>query len=254
MNDQAIQIYFEERGQGNPLVFIHGFPFDHSTWNPVVALLEKKARCLMPDLRGFGKSKVTGNRSTIPMMADDIMRLLDDLKIDRACFIGHSMGGYVAMQIAHAYRERVFGLGLVTTRSDPDSVEKAAERLASRGAVLAGGTSTLIAGMLERLTNKPETRSQIRPIMEKATPQGIAMALFAMAHRKDATGWLQELEFPIVIMAGGNDIITPEREMKDLCGKLKDGRFYSSSTASHMLPMEEPGLIARALEETYLNN
>ncbi len=251
MNDTAIKLFYEEMGQGKPLVFIHGFPFDHSTWHPAANLLANKARCILPDLRGLGKSPVTGTESSIPIMADDIIHLLNVLEIDRACFIGHSMGGYVAMQIARAYPDRVFGLGLVATRSDPDTSDKAAERLASRAAVLSGGKSALIETMLERLTEKPEIRRQIKPIMENAPAQGIAMAQFAMANREDATGWLRELPFPIVVIAGGNDIISPIEDMKDLCAKLKDGRFYSSQSASHMLSMEEPELIARALEETY---
>lgn len=254
MIDIPITLFHEEMGRGKPFVFIHGFPLDHATWLPVAGILAKKAHCILPDLRGLGKSPVPGTKTTIPQMAEDVIRLIDTLEVDKACFVGHSMGGYVAMQIARAYPERVFGLGLVATRSEPDSTKKAAERLASRDAVLNDGTSGLIDTMAERLTNRPEIRRLVKPVMQKTSPQGIALAQYAMAIREDATVWLRELTYPIVVVAGGRDVISPEKGMKDLCSQLMDGRWYFSSRASHMLPLEEPGLIARALEETYLND
>ena len=252
MNDLPVELYFEEIGRGKPIIFLHGYPLDHTIWLPVAQLLQDKARCILPDLHGMGKSPVVGTEATILQMATDVIHLMDRLTLDQAIIVGHSMGGYIAMSLAHNFPERVCGLGLVTTRAEPDLPAKVLERLASREEVLKNGSSRLIDEMAGRLTDKPAIRQQILPIMQKTSPQGIAAALFAMAHREDAAPWLKSIDFPVFTAAGGMDILSPEQGLKEMSLLLKHGKFYTSPTATHMLPMEEPGLITRALQETYL--
>ncbi len=69
MSNLSVDLYFEEMGQGTPFLFVHGFPLDHATWLPVARLLKSKARCILPDTRGLGKSPVTGTEATIEDMA-----------------------------------------------------------------------------------------------------------------------------------------------------------------------------------------
>lgn len=253
MTNIPVDLYYAEMGQGKPLIFIHGFPLDHSTWLPVAQQLKSKARCILPDLRGLGKSPITGTETTILEMAEDVVRLMDRLDIRQAVVIGHSMGGYVAMQMAHSFPDRVMGLGLVATRAEPDSPESAASRLESRDDVLKNGISSIVRTMASRLTDNAEILPELLAIMEKNSSQGIAMAQYAMVHRQNATPWLKEISNPVVVVAGGKDGITSEEGLKKLVQILKKGKFYSSPTSTHMIPIEEPGLIARALEETFLN-
>jgi 3-oxoadipate enol-lactonase len=252
MNNGSVDLFYEEMGQGTPLIFVHGFPFDHATWLPVARLLRDKARCIMPDMRGLGKSPVTGTETSILDMATDVIRLMDRLAIQKAVIIGHSMGGYIAMQMAHSFSDRVIGLGLVATRAEPDAPDKSASRLESRDEVLKNGTASIIANMAALLTKNEDILREILPVMEKTSAQGVAMAQYAMVYRHDATPWLEAVKYPVVVIAGGKDEIIPEDELRNLTGRLKNGKYYSSPGASHMIPMEEPGLIARALEETFL--
>jgi 3-oxoadipate enol-lactonase len=252
MNSLPVDLFYEEMGQGTPLLFVHGFPLDHATWLPVARLLKSKARCILPDTRGLGMSPVPGTESTILEMATDEIHLLDSLKVEKAVVIGHSMGGYIALQMAHSFPDRICGLGLVATRAVPDSPDKAAARLESREDVLKNGTAAIIQNMAARLTDDPAILSEILDVMKRTTPQGVAMAQYAMVLRLDAIPWLKTFLFPVMVVAGARDIIVPESVLLDLSRRLKDGRYYSSPTASHMIPMEEPGLIARALEETFL--
>lgn len=252
MNKDTVDLYYEEMGKGFPFLFLHGFPLDHGTWLPVARLLKDKARCVLPDLRGLGKSPVVGTEATILLLAEDITRLMDKLEIPQAVFVGHSFGGYIAMQIAHSFPDRISGLGLVATRSEPDSPEKAADRMQSREDVLKNGTSTLVKSMAARLTDDQTLLPGLIQIMEKSNPQGVAMAQFAMANRDDATLWLEKIDLPVVVVAGARDEIVPEESMKKLAQRCSCGKYYASPKATHMIPLEEPELIARALEETYL--
>ena len=61
MEMNPVELYYEEHGHGIPVVFLHGFPFDHSIWEPLVPLLQDHTHMILPDLRGFGRSPVTDN-------------------------------------------------------------------------------------------------------------------------------------------------------------------------------------------------
>src|SRR5436190_6724269 len=115
-------LYHEEKGQGTPLVLIHGFPFDHTIWRHQLDEVSKNARVLAPDLPGLGKSDPLPD--TEPRMEDyagQIIQWADEIGLDKFTLVGHSMGGYIAFAVVKLYAERLSGLGLVCTRPGPDS-------------------------------------------------------------------------------------------------------------------------------------
>ncbi len=254
MNNLPVDLFYEEFGSGQVFIFIHGFPLDHTTWLPIANIMKEKVRCILPDVRGLGRSPITGTEATIPEMAADVIRLMDRLNIQQAVISGHSMGGYIAMEMAHTYPDRVIGLGLIATRAAADTPEKLAARLESRREVLKNGRASIIKSMAPRLTEQSALLPKLVRVMEKSDPRGIAMCQYAMVNRADATAWLKAINYPIVVAAGGRDVIIPEDELRQLSQELKDGRFYYSPVADHMLPIIEPELIARALLETYVKD
>lgn len=250
--ENPVDLFYMEMGEGQPLFLLHGFPLDHTTWLPAANLLKPYFRCILPDLRGHGRSPVSGTEASISEMGADLVRLMDSLGIEQAIMAGHSMGGYIAMRLAREFPERVSGLGLVATRADADAPERAAVRMESRRDALAGQTDALIQSMLQRLTDREAIREEIFPVMKKTDPRGIAMAQYAIATRENAAPWLEELDYPVVVAAGGKDVINPEDVSQYILAHLRDSRYYLSPDATHMVLMEEPGLIARALMETYI--
>ena len=124
MEINPVDLFYKEYGQGTPVIFLHGFPFDHSIWEPLVPLLSKDARMILPDLRGFGRSPVTEDIYSMRLLAEDVLHLMDHLKIEKAVLVGHSMGGYVSLAFAHAYPGRLLGLGLVATQAAADGPER----------------------------------------------------------------------------------------------------------------------------------
>src|ERR1043166_5549095 len=111
-----------------PLVLLHGYPFDHTMWDKVVALLD--CPVIAPDLRGFGKTPPGNEEPSLDLMADDVSRLLDGQQVQRAIMVGFSMGGYAALSFAERYPQRLVGLGLVNSQPQADSDEARAGRRA----------------------------------------------------------------------------------------------------------------------------
>src|SRR5215204_5284312 len=92
-----IQMAYTDQGAGDPVVLIHGYPFNRSLWSEQVAPLSDSYRMIAPDLRGFGETDSSEGPASMNQMAQDVARLLDHLEIQQAVIGGLSMGGYVAL-------------------------------------------------------------------------------------------------------------------------------------------------------------
>src|SRR5262245_38217683 len=112
------------------LILLHGYPFDHSIWDKVVAALPGGIKVITPDLRGFGQTPVGTEEPSLDLMADDIAKRLDHEKIPQAVLAGFSMGGYVALSFAERYQKRVAGLALINSQTLADTDEVRAGRRA----------------------------------------------------------------------------------------------------------------------------
>jgi pimeloyl-ACP methyl ester carboxylesterase len=112
ININDIELAYDRRGKGTPLMLLHGYPLDHHLWDESASLLKNTFDLIVPDLRGFGESTTIDTPYTMADFASDIAGLLDQLGIQKAAIAGHSMGGYVALAFARLYPERVSGLAL----------------------------------------------------------------------------------------------------------------------------------------------
>src|SRR3989442_7082377 len=111
-----------------PLVLLHGYPCDHTMWNEVIARLN--CEMIARDLRGFGQTPVGDDEPSIDSMADDVLQLLDERRVERAIVGGFSMGGYAGLSFAERYAHRLAGFGLINSQVLPDTPEAQAGRRA----------------------------------------------------------------------------------------------------------------------------
>ena len=103
------------------LIFLHGFPFDHTMWDAQVALCAPHFCVVTYDLRGHGQSDVGSGQYIFEFFVDDLFGLMDSLKIQKAILCGLSIGGYIALRAIEREPERVQGLVLCDTRSQADT-------------------------------------------------------------------------------------------------------------------------------------
>src|SRR5215468_8516825 len=109
----GVRIHYQEKGSGPPLVLIHGYTASTFEWKDVFEPLSQQFRVIAVDLKGFGFSGKPDGDYTRRAQADLVIRLLDNLKIDRAILCGNSMGGEVSMHAAVRRPDRVSALILV---------------------------------------------------------------------------------------------------------------------------------------------
>ncbi len=249
--DEKVQLYFEEYGKGTPVVFVHGFPLDHTIWYPLLPFLQGKARLILPDLRGHGKSPATKGGYDMGALADDIKDMLDGLNIRQAVLVGHSMGGYVSLAFARCYPERLLGLALVASHAAADTPERRQGRLQTAGEVERRGVKSLARTMPEKLTAHPELIEPLRRLILQANPAGVAGALRGMADREDMTRRLSEINVPAVIIAGAQDSLIPLEKSKEMERLLPRGWLVEVPGAGHLPMMEAPEMVAEALQRLF---
>lgn len=249
MEMHPVELAFEEHGQGIPVIFLHGFPFDHTIWQPLVPLLQSDARLILPDLRGFGNSPVTEGVYSMRLLADDVLALMDRLSIDRAVLVGHSMGGYIALSFAQAYPNRLAGLGLVATQAAADTPERRQSRYKTADSVKHKGARVVASTMVSTLTPRAELVQPITDLILRTHPAGIVGALKGMAERHDLTGILSSVHVPAVVIAGTDDQLLSMERSEMMAQMLPKGWLVKVPGTGHMLMMEEPAQIADALRQ-----
>lgn len=243
----GIKLAYVDRGQGPPIVLVHGFPLDHTMWNDQIEALASRHRVLAVDLRGFGRSGVTVGTVTMRQFADDLAALLDGLSItDQIVFCGLSMGGYVAWQFWQNYTQRVRALILCDTRAIADTPEVARGRLQMADRVTTEGPGPLVDAMMPKLfgrptvENHPEVVDSLRRVMLSADPRGVAAAARGMAERPDATEMLGRIDCPSLVVVGQYDAISTVDEMRTVAEAIPGSQLSVIAGSGHMSPMEKP--------------
>ena len=246
----GIRLVGDDAGSGAPILFVHAFPLNRRMWAPQVEALSARYRCLTVDLRGFGESDAPAGPYSLEGMADDLAGLLDAQHLARVTLVGLSMGGYLAFAFWRKYAGRLQALVLADTRAadDTEATRKGREELARRAE--AEGLAPVVATQLPRLLSPvapPELQEWVRDMIEEATPQGVAGALRAMAARPDSGDVLARIECPALVIAGGDDAVTPPTEMATMAGRIPGAEFATLPGAGHLSNLEAPAAFNAAL-------
>jgi 3-oxoadipate enol-lactonase len=245
----GISIAYERRGTGTPLVLLHGYPLDHSIWEPVVPLLENDFDLILPDLRGFGESELSGGIYGVADLAADIAGLLSAQGVWQAAIAGHSMGGYVALAFARAYPQRTLGLGLVASQVLADTPEKKAGRYQEADNILVHGVQEVAEDMSVKLTPDAKLQARLKAVIQRQRPEGLAGALRAMAERPDSSALLPGSTFPIVLIHGLADSLIPIERARTIKAAAPTAHLTEIPNVGHMPMMEAPQETAEALKE-----
>ena len=204
------KISYTEQGKGTAVVLLHGFLENKSMWNDYDVAISKKNRVITIDLLGHGETECLGYVHSMEDNADVVIAVLQHLKIRKAVFIGHSMGGYVALAFAELYQENVKGIVLLNSTSRADSDERKSNRDRAIKAVKQNYTAFVRMSIANLFSEKNRTIlvDEIENVKTEAlkTPlQGIVASLEGMKIRKDREVILHFATYPILLILGKQD-------------------------------------------------
>ncbi len=246
-----IELFADIRGDGEAVVLLHGFPLTHRIWEATASTLAREYRVIAPDLRGMGESGLSTGPYLIEQLAGDIAAMLDALGIERATFVGHSLGGYVALAFARMYDARVARLALVTSRLGADTPEIARSRRELAARIEAeNSVDPALETMLPRLmaaANVAALEETVREIARKNTPAGLAAMLRGMAMRDDAHDIAAELSMPVTIVAGAEDRGISLDEARASAASFPKADLVVLEGVGHLPMLEDPAGLERAL-------
>lgn len=251
---KGTKIAYSDRGQGEPILFVHGFPLNKSMWKAQLASLSRHYRCIAPDLRGHGSSQDVPGTYTVDILAEDLKGLLNRLGIRRVTLVGFSMGGYVAFAFYRKYPGSVRSLVLADTRPQPDSPEAKQGRETTAQTVLreggAGTAKTLTGRMLAPASQQKSALVQsVQAIMTSTPVNGWVGDLRGLAARPDSMDTLAKITCPTLILVGDQDTVTPPADSKLMADRIKGAKLVTIPGAGHLSPLEQPRAFNKALRE-----
>ena len=243
----SITMGYDDEGDGDPVVLVHGHPFDRSMWGPqVVEFAAAGWRVIAPDLRGYGESSVSPGVARFAEFAEDVAALLDHLGVDRVVLGGLSMGGQIAMEFYRLFPGRVSGLLLADTFPRAESPEGKVLRRSAADRLLAEGMAPYADEVLGKMiapynvTASPGVAAHVRQMMTATPPQGAAAALRARAERPDYCLLLTEVVVPALVVVGADDEYTPVADAEFMHERLADSTLAVIAGAAHMPNLERP--------------
>jgi 3-oxoadipate enol-lactonase len=248
ININGIELAYERRGTGVPLVLLHGFPLDHHTWDLVAPLLEETFDLILPDLRGFGQSTTVDSQYSVDDLASDIAGLLDHLGIEKAAIAGHSMGGYVALAFMKLFPGRVIGLGLVSTQTLADPPDRKEGRYKSAAEVAEKGVGGVVNTMAPKFTNDENLQIFARESMERQKPAAYIGAFKAMAERLDTSSLLAGLRIPVVVIHGDADSLIAVDRAREVRAAVPQAYYVELNGVGHLPMLEAVHGTAEALK------
>lgn len=248
-----VELHYDERGDGPPLLLIPGIPAVASDWATLAERMSELRRVIAYDNRGSGSSTVTPGPYTTAQLAVDAVGLLDHLGIERADVFGMSLGGMIAQELALSWPDRVRRLVLGCThagvrhaarqpRPTAEAFAMETDDWALRMRTLApfalsrGVDTGLLEGFIEKKSRDVQDAEGYR-----------AQIQAVLAH--DAYDRLDQIEAPTLVITGSDDQVIPAESSEVLHERIRGSALRVITSAGHLFFIERPDETERVLTE-----
>lgn len=252
---KGLDIHYKEKGQGFPVVLIHGYTGNLRNWTLQVRALAQSYRSISPDLRGHGLSVKPTRREdySLELFAADVYGLLDALAVSECYLVGHSMGGMVAQEFVLGYPEMVRALVLVDTAADQPQGMPWQER----ARLLEIARTQGMEAVFEEMAHTPplasplaEENPQLMDLWREqflmTSLEGYLYCAQAMANRRPLLEELSQIRVPTLIICGELDepFLEPSRRMHQ---RIPGSELVIVPGAAHTPTLEKPSEFNQAL-------
>lgn len=239
---------YADFGQPETIVFSNSLGTDLSMWDAVVEIVKPKFNVLRYDTRGHGQSTINSDSVSVKELGEDVLELLDQLKLDKVTFCGLSMGGLIGQWLGIYYPERFQKIILANTAAKIGTAETWNTRI---DLVKTNGLSVLLKGTAERWFTpafrgeNPEVVSAILEKFKQNSVQGY-LANCAAVRDADFRNELQNLKVPTLIISGLQDEVTTVADGNFMKENIPDSRHVQLN-ANHLSAVELPEEFAKAI-------
>lgn len=257
---KGIPIHINITGNGNKLlIFLHGFLETQYIWDEFAPLFDKDHQVLTLDLPGHGLTGFNPIENSMDFCADVIFETMKLLSFEKASFIGHSMGGYVAIRFAQKYADKCESIALINSGPFADSQEKKSDRLREIEVIKAGKILSLTALSIPKMfaeSNLKKFSSKIDEIIEITEvhdPSGIISSIKGLMSRDDSLEFLKSLQIPALMVAGERDRFINIDKIEYLKEELPNFKFVILKESGHIAFIEEKDKVELLLRDFFEN-
>lgn len=239
--DLRVHFALTGRADASLVVLSNSLGTSLSMWDPQVPALEREFRVLRYDTRGHGQTALTPGFYTIEQLAQDVVRLLDALRLDRAHFCGLSLGGMIGMWLGVHAAKRLNKLVLCNTAARIGTREMWNARIEE---VRKTGMKQVAATVVERCftpefrARSPQAAASAQQTIENSPPEGYA-ACCAAIRDTDLREAISAIRVPTLVIAGAKDPATPPAEGHFLADRIVGAQYAELETA-HLANLEAP--------------
>ena len=245
---------YEVRGEGLPVMLVHGFTEDRQIWDPVLAGLSEKYFWIIPDLPGSGRSFYNSILTKIQDFTGVIQAILEQEQVSQIVLIGHSMGGYISLAFAEKFPEKILALGLFHSSSYADTREKKEARERNVRFIEKNGalpfTDQAIPGLFSEAfrANHPEEIRKLTERYANFTTHSLVQYLEAMKQRPATTDLLRMITKPVLFIMGEEDKAIPIQDSLEQCHLPQISYIHILTRTAHMGMIENTSLCNAILD------
>ncbi|MFB6308307.1 MAG: alpha/beta fold hydrolase [Haloarculaceae archaeon] len=257
-----ITTYYERRGNGRPILFVHGAIVDHSQWEPQANALADDYTTVTYDVRGHGETGSSRrSRYTVGLFADDLDALIEELDLDRPVLCGLSMGGCIAQTYAATRPDRIAGLVLADTFSPHlldwrDRLQFLLLRATVPPVRVVGyqRVEKAMVWLQERIqgagvSGDYEQIERLRAAGPEMTSDEFAKVIRALVGFRNETPDLSAIQVPTLVLYGEHDAGFIRRQVPHLASLLPNATVREVPDAGHVSNLDNPDYVTAALRE-----
>ena len=238
-------LFFFEKGHGFPVVFIHGFCESNSIWKALSEELSDDFRIICPDLPGFGKSPLPENDFSLEEIGDKIVSWLENLGIKECIVIGHSLGGYISLEMLRKHHAFIKAIALFNSSAFEDQEEKKEIRNKLIEFIEEYGVTPFLKTFVPSLfypgtsKNHQKTIAQIRDEGLSIGPDSVIKYAAAMRDRIDSMDLLKKYPDRVLQISGEYDQNVPIEISRQMASVLKPENVHIIHDSAHMSLFEQ---------------
>jgi pimeloyl-ACP methyl ester carboxylesterase len=248
ISTNGINMYYEERGRGEPLLLIMGITAPGAVWEKHAADWEKDFRCIIADNRGVGGSDKPSGPYTTAQMADDYAGLLDALGMQKVRVVGCSMGSTIAQQLAIRHPDKVASLVLMCTWARCDNATKAVfQHMINSKARLRPEEFSLFIQLLiysksswdnDRMLAELEEGRKQAAVESQPQPLHALEGQAAACITHDVLDDLATIPVPVLVIGGREDRFTPVWMAEEVAGAIPGAELHLFERCGHAFHWE----------------
>lgn len=244
-NIGGLSVLLEGNQKNRAIIFLHGFPYDHTMWHNQIEAFRDDYYCVAYDIRGLGSSSVGDGQFTMESLVDDLEMIINELKMEKLPILcGFSLGGYIALRALERMEDKFSAVILCHTTSHADDNEEKLDRSDVIRRINAQGLTSFSKNFIGHCFSdgyKKEHKEVVDKRIAKSmkfNSIGVKGCLFAMLTRNDTTPYLPSLSLPTLVLCGELDTQTPPLAMKAMADQIPDASFVVLKNAAHMSVIE----------------